>query len=115
MSLATVDRAEPLVDSLLARLAAISQRDHDEVALVALYILEVLDEERLAQSFAPLKIEFHLRIARGKSLEFAADEFALFRIDRDDADCAELLGVSIDQLLDRPIDSSTMRCASAGF
>ena len=59
-----------------------------------------LGEERLAQFFAPLKrYDFHLRIACGKPLEFAADDSLCFEFTATMPTVPN--SVSVDQPLDK--------------
>ena len=48
MSVLAVDRPEPADAASFARLRPVGQRNEDDVALVALHVLEVLDEQLLA-------------------------------------------------------------------
>ena len=99
--MAAVNRAEPLMHDFLTRLTAIGERDHDEVALVALHVLQVFHEERFSESLTLFEIGFDTQVSGRKAFEFATDQLALLGIDRDDADRAKLFGV-----VDEPLHQS---------
>lgn len=98
-----VDGAEALHE--VARfVGAVDRRDEDDIALVALDVLEVLDEERLQGRCPARPIALGHGVAHEEAVHLGQDQIALGLVEGDDAQrLVRVLRHKVDSRLDRSL------------
>ena len=90
VSLLAVDRSEALLEDDRAWFGAVSHRYEDEVAFVALDVLQILDEQILALVRDLFAVLFDQHIIRDQPVQFLLDQVALLDVQRHDAERRDL-------------------------